>query len=188
MSGIINATNLEVANIKDSTGTNTAMTIDSSGHVNLNQNLIEYWYFGGTDATLSSTNVLSNWDRDTRTRIASRNTSITESSGVFTFPHNGIYKITLALIGYASPAGRPYLGAGLQLSTDSGSNFTTYLTQYTNAPNTNNHFSVTAVLPLDITASTDRFRITYVSGGSATIRGYGSNEANSTRVLFEQIG
>lgn len=34
MSGIINATNLEVANIKDSTGTNTAMTVDSSGRVN----------------------------------------------------------------------------------------------------------------------------------------------------------
>lgn len=33
MSGIINATNLEVANIKDSTGNNTAMTIDSSGRV-----------------------------------------------------------------------------------------------------------------------------------------------------------
>mgnify|MGYP004175983603 FL=1 len=33
MSGIINATNLEVANIKDSTGTNTAMTVDSSGRV-----------------------------------------------------------------------------------------------------------------------------------------------------------
>ena len=31
MSGIINATNLEVANIKDSTGTNTAMTVDSNG-------------------------------------------------------------------------------------------------------------------------------------------------------------
>ena len=33
MSGIINATNLEVANIKDSTGTNTAMTVDSSGRL-----------------------------------------------------------------------------------------------------------------------------------------------------------
>ena len=33
MSGIINATNLEVANIKDSTGTNTAMTIASNGGV-----------------------------------------------------------------------------------------------------------------------------------------------------------
>ena len=45
MSGIINATtvestNLQVSNIKDSTGTNTALTINSSGHVNLNQNLI----------------------------------------------------------------------------------------------------------------------------------------------------
>ena len=33
MSGIINATNLEVANIKDSTGTNTAMTISGTGVV-----------------------------------------------------------------------------------------------------------------------------------------------------------
>lgn len=37
MSGIINATNLEVANIKDSTGTNTAMTVDSSGNVSFGQ-------------------------------------------------------------------------------------------------------------------------------------------------------
>ena len=35
MSGIINATNLEVANIKDSTGTNTAMTVSSGGAITL---------------------------------------------------------------------------------------------------------------------------------------------------------
>jgi len=33
MSGIINATNLEVANIKDSTGTNTAMSVHGTGGV-----------------------------------------------------------------------------------------------------------------------------------------------------------
>ena len=41
MSGIINATNLEVANIKDSTGTNTAMTINSNGVVN--RSVIPAW-------------------------------------------------------------------------------------------------------------------------------------------------
>ena len=188
MSGIINATNLEVANIKDSTGTNTAMTVDSSGHVNLNQNLIEYWYFGGNDTTVNTTDILTNWDRDTRTGIVSRNTGITDSSGVFTFPHNGLYKITVILMGYASPAGRGYLGVGLEYSTDSGANFTTYTTHYTNAPTANDHFSVTAVLPLDITASSNRFRVKYLGQGSATIRGYGSNTSNSTRILFEQIG
>ena len=35
MSGIINTTNLEVSNIKDSTGTNTAMTVDSSGRLKM---------------------------------------------------------------------------------------------------------------------------------------------------------
>ena len=193
MSGIINtttveSTNLQVSNIKDSTGTNTAMTINSSGHVNLNQNLIEYWYFGGTDATVNSATVLTNWDRDTRTGIVSRNTGITDSSGVFTFPHNGLYKITVMLIGYASPAARGYLGTRLEYSTDSGSNYSIMTTQYANAYTASAHFSVTAVLPLNITASTDRFRIKYQGQGSATIRGYGSSQDNSTRVLFEQIG
>lgn len=49
MSGIINTTNLEVANIKDSTGTNTAMTVDSSGRVTQSQ--LPFFNCLGVDTT-----------------------------------------------------------------------------------------------------------------------------------------
>ena len=35
MSGIIKATNLEVTTIKDKTNTNTALSIDTSGRINI---------------------------------------------------------------------------------------------------------------------------------------------------------
>tara|TARA_B100000035_G_C20960134_1_gene536138 strand:- start:274 stop:834 length:561 start_codon:yes stop_codon:yes gene_type:complete len=173
--------------IKNQAGT-TAMTVNSNGNINLNKNLIEYWYFGGTDATLNSGDTLTNWTQDTRTNVVSRNAGMTDSSGIFSFPHDGLYKITALLLGYASPAARGYLGLRFEHSTNSGASYNIMTTQYTNAYTTNAHFSVTTVLPLNITASTDRFRILYIGQGSTTIRGYGSTADNSTRVLFEQIG
>ncbi len=53
MSGIINATNLEVANIKDSTGTNTAMTISGTGVVTPKTTSYVWVYPQGTSGYVS---------------------------------------------------------------------------------------------------------------------------------------
>ena len=184
MSGIINATNLEVANIKDSTGTYTAMTVDSSGNVNFNQNIIESWLLDRADGSLSA-GTLTPWARDTRNRIASRNAGITQSSGIFTFPHNGIYKATLTVNGYGGTYN--FIGGSIDISTDSGANFTAYRVAYSNTGGSGQHYSVTMQAIFDVVASNFRMR-TRTVGNTANIKGKQSSEHTSTFLIFEQIG
>lgn len=86
MSGIINATNLEVANIKDSTGTNTAMTVDSSGRILTPQR--PAFATVGTNYTQSS-NAYSIIIPNSETFDTGNNYNA--STGVFTTPVNGLY-------------------------------------------------------------------------------------------------
>ena len=106
MSGIINATNLEVANIKDSTGTNTAMTVDSSGRVAMPKvPAFKCRGFGSLQngATVNGisigagTDIIYNW---TSVDI-NRDNAFNNSTGIYTVPVAGLYHVS-AGVGYKS--------------------------------------------------------------------------------------
>ena len=99
MSGIINATNLEVANIKDSTGTNTAMTVDSSGRLNIPKvPAFKCRGFGSIQngATVNGisigagTDIIYNWD----TVDINRDNAFKNSTGKYTVPVAGLYYVS----------------------------------------------------------------------------------------------
>ena len=106
MSGIINATNLEVANIKDSTGTNTAMTVDSSGRLKMPKvPAFAVRGFGSLQnaATVNGvsigtgTDIIYNW-----TSIdLNRDNAFNNSTGKYTVPVAGLYQVH-AGFGYKS--------------------------------------------------------------------------------------
>jgi len=98
MSGIINATNLEVANIKDSTGTNTAMTVDSSGRLKMPKvPAFSVRGFGSLDssATVNSisipngVDIIYNYD----SIDINRDSAFSNSTGKYTVPVAGLYQI-----------------------------------------------------------------------------------------------
>ena len=90
MSGIINATNLEVANIKDSTGTNTAMTIDDTGRI-LTPQRPAFRVNVASQQTMS-TNEVTILFADNGTSVNNFLLGgITISSGVITVPVSGLY-------------------------------------------------------------------------------------------------
>lgn len=106
MSGIINATNLEVANIKDSTGTNTAMTVDSSGRLKIPKvPAFKCRGFGSLQngATVNGvsigtgTDIIYNW-----TSVdLNRDSAFNNSTGKYTVPVAGLYHVS-AGFGYKS--------------------------------------------------------------------------------------
>ena len=70
----------------------------------------------------------SNWVRqvDNMSTTGVVGSAMTQSSGVFTFPTTGIWLICLQVYFFTN-GGRTYVGQQHQLSTDSGSDFTTML-------------------------------------------------------------
>ena len=175
---------LKVDTIQDSTGT-TALTIASDGKVSLTKNLIEYWLLNkGDDGTLANDTLYTPWALDTRTGVGSRNTGMSHSSGVFTFPRAGLYRVSLTTRHYASTA---YIGGSIHLSTDSGANYTILASAtYGNTPYSgHHHFSYTSMIFNIANAST--YRMKFVHYTSSTVNVRGSNDVNATSVLFEEI-
>ena len=104
MSGIINTTNLEVANIKDSTGTNTAMTVDSSGRPKFPT--IPMFFARGYASTISSATAINGVTPQGTKRIAlfdevaiNVGNHFSNTTGKFTVPVAGIYQVNFN-IGY----------------------------------------------------------------------------------------
>ena len=86
-----NCTNLPAANL---TGTLPAISGANLTGISAGITMHDNWYIG---ASLSPGDgeafITANWTRDTSTEVGSIGSAMTESSGVFTFPSTGIYKI-----------------------------------------------------------------------------------------------
>ena len=120
MSGIINATNLEVANIKDSTGTNTAMTVDSSGRLNIPKvPAFAVRGFGSiqNNATVNGftvaagTDIIYNYDEV----AINRDNAFNNSTGIYTVPVAGMYQVQA---GYGYKSSTNYLSIHLFLTAN----------------------------------------------------------------------
>jgi len=178
-------TELDLATIKDSTGTNTAMTIDSSGYVNMpNTAEIDIWYLtSNISVSGSTTNVISGLAR-WATNWEKVGTGMTESSGVFTFPSTGKWKAFAKLYGSSSSTAN-YMGLQATLSTDSGSSFSVLGYAY-QAATSSEYFDTTFPFYIDVTdASTHKVKFNYQTHGSASIGGHGSELR--TFFIFEKL-
>ena len=86
---------LKVDNIQNSSGT-SALSIDSSGNVSgvFEDNAAEFdqWYLNAGSHTGNTT--ITDWARVTQTGWSKVGTGMSHSSGVFTFPSTGLYKVS----------------------------------------------------------------------------------------------
>ena len=125
--------------------------------------------------------VTANWER-ADTDFEKIGTGLTESSGIFTFPSTGKYLINYNVYSEEN-GGTRYHGGQIDLSTDSGSNYSTRSEALINAYNTgaNTHAANSQSVCFDITdASTYRMRFKVT--GDSTIS-YGAN-TNQQRFGF----
>ena len=183
MSGIINATNLEVANIKDSTGTNTAMTVNSNGTMTPSQ-MVYASFRIAANSTNSSQELITNWEA-MPSPATTLGASMTHSSGIFTFPHTGKYLIKALFQQNANGGNRAYAGGSIQYSSDSGSNYSKITRTLGSIYADGAWTSAFCEALIEITnISTQRIALHVYVNGSTVL---GSND-NGTICIFQQVG
>ena len=133
--------------------------------------------------------VISGWERND-TEFSQIGTGMTQSSGVFTFPATGIYKVEFyATSRRAANQNLAVVRYRIQLSQDSGSSWSTRAlssSQMASAGDNQETFSCCSVI-LDVTnASTFRLRL-YVAATTHVRPLYGSN-SNHTCMTFLKLG
>ncbi len=141
-----------------------------------------------TSADSFTNNIITSWTRSTMSDAAPYLTGMSHSSGVFTFPKTGIYRIDFKL-GFYKSDHRRYVGAIAELSANSGSSYAdltrTYVGLY-DVDSNNSLGTSTALTHVDVQdASTYRVRFKAIADSPVTI--YGANDDIRTTVMFERI-
>ena len=173
------------------TGGTEGMTVTSSGHLTFPKMLIETWLIaksGNQDTELSSTQeeLDSNWARDVRTGIVQRNVGMTQSSGVFSFPTSGIYKVTFNTKTYGSTN---YIGGYISVSTNSGGSYVDMDASFNHgSPSCHQNTIAQSILDINSTTSRVKFKIYSQNTSSVYYRGNTDEPQHACKVHFEQIG
>ena len=131
---------------------------------------------------------LTTWTRSSLPNAAAYLTGMSHSSGVFTFPKTGIYRVDFRF-GYYKSDYRRYVGALIQLSTNSGGSYVDLARNYTHlydvdSNSTYNNSSVFTHLDVQ-DASTYRVRCRVEAISAVTV--YAANDDTRTMVTFNRI-
>ncbi len=172
---------IKVDNIQNSTGT-AALSIDSSGRVTMANTVeIDIWHLSANFTTNNAT--VTGWKRPDHGFSGYAGTGMTESSGVFTFPSTGLWKVT-GQIFITAVSGDTSAGFLTQVSSDSGSTYT-YFGGSFESQSTNT--SATLQTLINVTnASTFRFKLE-TSGLNTGSNFLGNADREYTNLMFERI-
>ena len=169
---------LKVNTIQDTSGNTKPFGIE----------VADNWIITSSYSTNGTSSMDINWSRITDQLSGTGNvgSAMTQSSGVFTFPSTGIY-LVMATLYIVTGGGRSYAGILHQLSTDSGSNFTTKLSGYGNSYINNGYIMHQSFCTYDIT-NTSTHKIRFRTEVSDTITVNGSNTNRQSGASFIRLG
>ena len=170
-----------VQELQHTNGT-SAMTIDSSGRVTMpNTVQIDNWRLTANFTTNSAT--VTGWEQPDNATSATVGASMSESSGIFTFPNTGLWKVTGCIM-TSLVSGDISGGVFYQVSSDSGSNYDIIAGSFEARDATQVSYNQMLINVTD--ASTFRFKLvtnSITSGGNVT----GATDKNYTNLMFERI-
>ena len=139
-------------------------------------------------AVAATNDVLTTWTRSSLSDAAPYLTGMSHSSGIFTFPKTGVYRVDFRF-GYYKSDYRRYVGALMQLSTNSGGSYFDIGRNYTHLYDTdsNNTYNNSSVFcHIDVqNVSTYRMRFQVVAQAEVTV--YAATDDVRTLVQFERI-
>jgi len=163
--------------VAKATGSVKGITMSELWRINTN--------FSATTGILTS-----NWEAMDQTGKGNIGSSMSESSGVFTFPSTGIYYIQFICAYYDSATAQRYLGAQIE-TTINNSAYTTASINYGSFPSISGATHTTVVTSTifdveDTSTHKCKFGIAPVESGGPNI--HGSTDQNQTHVLFIRLG
>ena len=144
------------------------------------------WRLTTTDSGVQSEKTISsNWERNDSAWFDKTGTGMSESSGIFTFPSTG--KWYVAFNAMVTGGGTNYAGVKTQVSTNSGSAYSTDTEAYahTSGPSDYEQPKIESVIDV-ANASTYRVRFRILS--ASPINFMGSTDSNYTWVTFIRLG
>ena len=180
-----NLTSIPAANI---VGVATAGFGNASGAYSQGITMADQWRVTADFTPSQAATITSNWERND-VNFDYIGSGMSESSGEFTFPQTGIYKVTVFYGGYKSSGNSGYSGVQLRVSSDSGSSYSNIAASYQSiiAGPTNPHFSGVTDAIIDVTnAST--FRVKLLIDRNAETVYFGATLRNQTGVTFIRLG
>ena len=151
--------------------------------------MYDQWVIETSSSTDTFTSdIPTGWARSSITGAGAYLTGMSHSSGVFTFPKTGVYRVDFRF-GYYKSDDRRYVGALIQLSTNSGGSFFDLGRNYTHlydvsSSSTYNNASVYTHVDVQ-NASTYRIRFEVVPQNAITL--YGANDDTRTMATFNRI-
>ena len=147
---------------------------------------IDQWRLSAAFTTNDAT--VTGWERPENASYSKVGTGMSESSGIFTFPKTGLYKVT-ATAELNTGATDATVALKLEVSSDGGTtyNFYSYLLSGGSTADTERAGGVTQNILVNVTnASNFKFRLVTNSFGSGAIL-EGNTSYNRTNVMFERI-
>ena len=143
----------------------------------------------GLDVASGVTDITANLSQVSGDGFGVLGSSMTESSGIFTFPSTGIYLITAHAYIFRNSGAAEYVGITIKTTTDNSS-YGTAAQSYGNVENTTNeHSEATVAFQFDVTStSTHKIKFSTDSSDNNTVRLGGGSSANQTFFTFIRLG
>ena len=136
--------------------------------------------------------VTSNWERADDATSGRLGTGMTESSGIFTFPSTGIWRVSMFRNIYGNNETDRGAKTNIDVSSDSGSNYDLVSFSFCNTHSDESvgfvHSSSVASAFVDVTNASNfrvRFDLVHINANAAT---YGDSGANLTWAEFVRLG
>jgi len=152
---------------------------------------VDQWRITSDLSVGSSTVITSNWERND-SNFEKIGTGMSQSSGVFTFPSTGKYRIIANGSWRAAGSDETYLGIIIQLSTNSGSSFVdnsrNYTFLYNGLSGAAEHSAQMTETIIDVT-NTSTFQIKFEAQASdGTCNLLGNSGTSESTFTFIRLG
>jgi len=144
-----------------------------------------------TSFTGTADPIASNWERADEATAGRLGTGMTESSGVFTFPSTGIWKITFVTSIYVNNEDDRGPKIEIDISSNSGGAYSMVAQNFSFIKATSSSYTHTGVMTSTIVDVTDAstFRARFVSEKiNSNVTTYGDSSANKTYAEFIRLG
>jgi hypothetical protein len=159
----------------------TGISIDSSGIVTMpNTVMVDMWRLASSFATNNA--VITGWEQPDHTLHSNVGSSMTVSSGVFTFPKTGLYRVVATFFMNATSADTSF-GVVMEGCTD-GSTFSVLADGFENST-VNSNLSMSDLVNItDISNRKIRFQ---TNGLGTNVQVLGESNRNRSFVIIERI-